>query len=299
MRETTVDRANGKWHGILTELGAPPAALTGRHCPCPFCGGEDRFRFTNHEGDGTFICNQCGRGGGVEFVKRLLGIEFKEAVQVIDKIVGSVDADRPRRRMDKRSIRMAMNELWGGAGRVREGDAVDAYLRGRGLALPNNREALRLHDRARAPDGTYHPAMLAMVTGADGKPATIHRTYLGKNGKADIETPRALMPGTLPDGSAIRLYRHRERLGIGTGIETSIAAARKFKVPTWAAINDSMLVKWIPPSGVKEVWIFGDNDIKMGGQAAAYALGHKLMTRFDVSCRVMIPDEAGKDWADG
>lgn len=140
--------------------------------------------------------------------------------------------------------------------------------------------------------------MLAMVHGPDGKPATIHRTFLCPNGKADIDMPRALMPGPVPDGAAIRLYNHKERLGIGTGIETSIAAARKFRIPTWAAINDTMLVKWVPPAGVKEVWIFGDNDEKMGGQAAAYALGHKLLTRFDVSCRVEIPDEIGKDWAD-
>ena len=45
--------ASGRWHGILTALGVPQEFLTGKHGPCPICGGKDRFRFDNKNGRGT------------------------------------------------------------------------------------------------------------------------------------------------------------------------------------------------------------------------------------------------------
>ena len=38
----------GKWPSTLLELGIPEEFLTGKHGPCPMCGGKDRFRFTEH-----------------------------------------------------------------------------------------------------------------------------------------------------------------------------------------------------------------------------------------------------------
>ena len=142
--------------------------------------------------------------------------------------------------------------------------------------------------------------MIAMVSTADGKPANIHRTFLRPDGsgKADMSEPRAMMPGRIPDGAAIRLANiHGERLGIAEGIETALAATLKFNIPTWAAINSTILAKWWPPAGVKEVVIFGDNDPLFGGQAAALALAHRLAVKgFAVDVR--IPPEVGRDWAD-
>ena len=45
-------QANGKWPDILATLGVPVSA-NGKHGPCPGCGGKDRFRFDNKDGDGT------------------------------------------------------------------------------------------------------------------------------------------------------------------------------------------------------------------------------------------------------
>ena len=52
------------WHGILVGLGVPASALVNKHGPCPVCGGNDRFRFDDKEGLGTFICSHCGAGDG-------------------------------------------------------------------------------------------------------------------------------------------------------------------------------------------------------------------------------------------
>ena len=79
-----------------------------------------------------------------------------------------------------------------------------------------------------------------------------------------------------PKGSAARLMEHRAALGIAEGIETAMSAATLFRLPCWAAINSCGLAAWVPPAGVSEVVVFGDNDPKFGGQAAAYNLAHRL-----------------------
>ena len=121
----------------------------------------------------------------------------------------------------------------------------------------------------------------------------VHRTYLTDHGtKADVPNPKQVS-GILPPGSAVQLYTPSEKLGIAEGIETAISAARRFDVPIWAALSANGLACWIPPSEVKEVIIFGDND-EAGLNAA-----QKLSDRLDgtVKVQVMIP-EAYKDWND-
>lgn len=57
--------ARGNWANIFqTVLGWSSQQTSGQHCPCPGCGGRDRFRFTNMDGDGSAFCNQCLRDGG-------------------------------------------------------------------------------------------------------------------------------------------------------------------------------------------------------------------------------------------
>ncbi|MBB2965103.1 toprim domain-containing protein, partial [Methylobacterium sp. R2-1] len=88
-----------------------------------------------------------------------------------------------------------------------------------------------------------------------------------------------------------------ERLGIAEGIETALAAARLFNMPVWAATNSTMLAKWQPPDCAREIVVFGDADPAFGGQAAAYALAHRLAVR-DRRVRVQLPPRIGSDWAD-
>ena len=56
------DAAHGRWTEILSGLGIEASHLRDRHGPCPGCSGEDRFRFDNLEGRGTWICSQGGNG---------------------------------------------------------------------------------------------------------------------------------------------------------------------------------------------------------------------------------------------
>jgi hypothetical protein len=88
----------------------------------------------------------------------------------------------------------------------------------------------------------------------------------------------------------------RRRHGVAEGIETALAAAQLFEQPVWAAISSAMLEKWTPPAGCNEVAVYADNDRKFGGQAAAYALAHRLSRDFDVT--VKLTPIVGSDWND-
>lgn len=79
-------KANGQWQGILSAVGADVPANT--HTACPACGGKDRFRFDDKDGNGTFICNQCGAGDGLDLVQRVLGVGVTEAAKEIAGIIG-------------------------------------------------------------------------------------------------------------------------------------------------------------------------------------------------------------------
>ena len=60
--KTVKNAANGKWREILSSAGIDTSLLKNHHSPCPGCGGKDRFRFDDLNGDGTFICSRGGRG---------------------------------------------------------------------------------------------------------------------------------------------------------------------------------------------------------------------------------------------
>lgn len=297
----TADMARGKWKGILQTLGIEGKFLTGKHTPCPVCGGEDRFRFDNREGAGTFICSVCGAGNGFKLLELVKGWDFRTAAAEVDKVVGNVRPEPVKPAPDLKQQRANLLRLWEQGERVTQGDPVHRYLMARGVGLPQNLDALRYVASCPVPNESGgRMAMVAKIVGLDGKGVNLHRTFLTPHGtKADMAEPRATMPGTLPDGCAIRLANiHGEWLGIAEGIETALAATERFGLPVWAAINATMLSKWQPPEGVSEIVIFGDADDKFGGQAAAYALAHRLVCRFKLKVDVRIPGTLGRDWAD-
>ncbi len=296
------ERARGRWTGLLPMLGVDSRYLSGRkNGPCPICGGKTRFRYDDKEGRGTWICNHCGAGDGADLAMKVLGIDFKELAERIGPLIGQVKPTAPRKERGEADTRKSLEALWRASKRVERGDAVSRYLSAR-VGLVGVPDCLRMVERLRYQDDnpSFHPGMIAKVTGLDGQGVNIHRTYLTADGrKADVESPRRMMQGTVPDGSAVRLFPPGTVLGIAEGIETAFAAASLFGVPVWAALNSTMLVKWEPPAGVEEVVVFGDADVKFAGQAAAFTLAKRLQRPlFDGRVRVEIPDTLGSDWCD-
>lgn len=81
-----MNASQGRWLYILTNLGIT-VPDNHKHGACPKCGGKDRFRFDDKNGKGTWFCNQCGHGDGLDLVKLVTGKETKTACQEVNKII--------------------------------------------------------------------------------------------------------------------------------------------------------------------------------------------------------------------
>jgi len=298
MSSDTALAAHGKWPGILRHLGVGEEFLTGRPSACPACGGTDRFCFDDRQGNGDYYCRQCGPGGGFDLLERSLGMSFADAARLIDEVVGRLpvhDAHGKKAPPDPAAARLALNRVWSEA--QPGAKCVSDYLRARGLAQPVP-ATLRGHESlAYFHEGKSYgsmPAMLAMVTGPDGKPQSIHRTYLN----AAVPVRKKMMtPVDSVRGGAIRLCPPAESLGIAEGIETALACAELFGVPMWSVYSARNMEAVMLPSEVRHVGIFADNDINGVGQRAADILRARLV-REGRTATVLVAPTLGCDWLD-
>jgi hypothetical protein len=195
------------------------------------------------------------------------------------------------------------------------------YLAGRGLdAAVLNPRVVRVHPAlpywSRDPNdrpicrGRF-PAMLALVSDADGRPVTLHRTYLRSDGrgKAAVPSPRKLMAharSTPLCGAAIRLSAAdtsaQVELGVAEGIETALAVQAMTDLPVWACLSATLLQGFRPPAGTQRLSIWTDRDRSGAGERAALALRQRLGSSLDV--RILLPpapipaNARGIDWAD-
>lgn len=86
IREVT-HTAAGQWPQVLAGLHIDVPDSPRKHAPCPACGGTDRFRFDDN-GRGSFICNQCGAGDGLDLIKRVNNCDATEAAQLAADVLG-------------------------------------------------------------------------------------------------------------------------------------------------------------------------------------------------------------------
>lgn len=298
---SVVEAARGKWHGILPQFGVDARFLRKQHGPCPMCGGKDRFIFDDKQGRGTYHCNQCGAGSGLQLISHIKGWDMTQVVKEVGRMVGSVEAREPEQELTDQQKKDALNKTWTGAQAVREGDPAHTYLTNR-VGHFTTSSVLRYHPDLWHPDErkTY-PALIAKVTDYDNKPVSIHRTFLDHSGnKAKIQKSKMVMSSTIPEGSAIRLMPYDHMLGIAEGIETALSAANIFGIPVWAAISASIMVKWKPPKNVERLVIFGDNDANFVGQISAFKLAFNLKKEYGdlMDIAVAIPNIRGADWND-
>ena len=220
------------WLMVLDALAsdalAPALRRPGRHVPCPVhgdgrnTGRGDGFRlFPDVDRTGGGICATCGAyPDGLALLQWLFGWSFPQTLARVASVLGLVGASsRPLvpgfartdrcqvLRPDPERVRRSLRRAWcesldpthPGAASLRR------YLAGRGLdAGVLNPRIVRFHpalpywDRD-ADDrplclGRF-PAMLALVSDADGRPVTLHRTYLRADGsgKAPVPSPKKLM----------------------------------------------------------------------------------------------------------
>lgn len=298
MRTKTVDAARGKWFGVLTALGVAETFLRNKQGPCPICGGETRFRFDDKEGQGTWICNKCGSGRGIELVMAIHGIEYKEACAKIDGVVGNAKMQTTTSR--KKDNTAIIERIVRDSRRSELGDPVSDYLRNRGLALPRGMKThggLEYWDAGQSL-GKF-PAMVARIWSAKNELVGLHITYLKDGKKAAVPSPRKLYGKTdgAIIGGAVRLFDRAEKIAVAEGIESALAYHAITGIPCWATTSATQLSRFEPPEGVKHVVVAGDNDKNYVGQHHSYALADLLYRKgYEVS--VDLPQVVGADWCD-
>lgn len=278
-------RARNRWRTILPLIGIDTKFLSRKNGPCPMCGGKTKFRFTDKDGVGLWICNDCGGGDGADLVMKFKGVSFKDAAIMIEEVIGQSPKEGPKPQKSEAELLAAMRASWNRAKAPSQGGPVERYLIGRGLKL-GGIAGIR-EDVSGA-----HPVMLAKVISPDGKAVNVHRTFLRPEGHQ-----RFMMEGATPVGSHVRLAPACATLGIAEGIETALSARDLFDVPVWAALNAANLEAFTPPEGVEHLMIFGDCDDNHHGQKAAETLAWRAR-RAKLRVTVQIPTIEGQDWND-
>jgi putative DNA primase/helicase len=302
----TSELARGRWPEILLRLGVPAEFLTGRHSACPFCGGVDRWRFTDHGSDGWWICNQCGRGRGIDLVMRLRNWTFRQAADAVDEVLRD-----PAPRLLKLSTRVKAAPIsgWHAWRRIEDlletatdPEVVTDYLSSRGLSVTS--PVLRGHqtcpyfaeDDDGQPAGAY-PAVLAPVIGPDGQLKTVHRIYDAPQ-LAKSQRKKTMRVISTMRGGAVRLFDvEDDTLAIAEGVETSLAVRELFGLPVWSCLTANGIKTFEPPAGLRRLHVYADNDRNAVGQLAAYALQQRAYND-GLTVDVRIPDAAGTDWLD-
>ena len=329
--------ANGRWQEIHAAIGIPRELLnTRKHQPCPHCGGKDRYRYTDYQGNGGFICNQCtpDGGSGFDLIMLVCGLDFADAVQETAALLGLQarrdDAPRPavrlaapapiappKDRQAELSARFQAARPLDGAG------AVCAYLQTRGLPVCADSLPAALRETVAdywADDGQGRkrvigrfPAMLAAVTLPDGSIQGLHTTYLQQsaNGWQKLNTPNpatgealaakkmySRFAGSLK-GAAVHLAAPdaQGRLIVAEGIETALAARALFGLPAVAALSAWGMRHFQIPAGVKELFVCADHDHSRTGIQAANALAVRAIKQ-GLAAHIWQPESAGFDALD-
>lgn len=319
--------ARGDWVYILNALWVDERITNGKHQPCPFCGGKDRFRFTDYQGDGGFICNQCQPQGGDGFalLMMLTGLPFKAVLSAVASVLGMSDttsAPRPiiapkpptTDQMDNIAL---VQGVWDKSRAIAENSPVLRYLHHRGLRLPENRlsKAIRhfeglgyWHDGQLV--GQYH-AMIAKICNIDGVLMGVHQTYLehlrGQYIKLDThpntgepipsKKMRVRYQGCLK-GCAVQLYQPIQGvLAVAEGIETALAVHEADGLPVWACLSAWGMANLTLPKGLTNLHIYADNDENDTGIKSAFKLAERA-EKTGVNVAIYEPELMGFDALD-
>lgn len=288
--------ARGKWYGILAKV-LGKENLTGDHGPCPICGGVDRFRWDDKDGEGGYYCSGCGPGRGMTLIMKSQNIDYAAAAKWVEEIL----CLEQKPKMKPVDPRVRLKRIMADVVKTVPGDPVAEYLTGRGLSeIP---PALQTHPgltywEEGKPAGVF-PAMVSMFRAPDGTAVTIQVQYVKDGAKAPVGISRKTLPGVGKTiGGAVRLWPAEDFLVVAEGVETAVAAYERIQLPAWATLSADSMAKFVWPEGLREIIIVGDNDMNFVGQVAAYTLARRVMVKGNLSVRVYFPKISGEDYLD-
>lgn len=298
MRPDAKELARGKWRGVLIANGIDENALRNVHGPCPACGGKDRFRFDDKEGNGTFYCSNCGAGDGFTLIMNVTGCDFVTAKKRVLEVLPGI-AQQTRREVSEEQRtkqRVArIREIWKSSHKTQPGDAVHRYLANRMLDTPSMLRCGKVwYDK----DHTFDAMVAPIAIGEEKNIIGLHVTFIKDGRKITLNPAKKTFRSERGlEGGAIRLCDHNGSLGIAEGIETALAAQKIHGVPTWAAMTANGMRAFRIPNDIIELCIFADQDASFTGLQAAYALAFRAKKQ-GVDVHVYAPEKMDTDWND-
>lgn len=316
------------WIPTLIRLGVDSSFLNGKHGPCLFCGGKDRWRFTNYQGKGVFICNQCTPegGNGAEIVMRLFGCSYGEAMDEIKEkaVVAPKTNGKAIKEKEFKENREKFLSIYKSLKPGRDTPA-EKYLRSRKITFPTpfkyHQSESKIITLGCFWIDSYLQGFGAMawkvIDYLSGGITQLHLTVLTEEGKkAPLQQPKLYTKSImeLPKEShrfAPLVLSDPKRIVLTEGIETGLSVHEIFKIidagivpPTIIACLDAgMLSRFRPAPGLPadaEYMICADNDQSETGINSAKACHARIISEpgFRGTANIYMPSETGEDWAD-
>lgn len=185
------------------------------------------------------------------------------------------------------------------------GTPAEAYLRDRGLAVPEGADLLAHLDLTHWETKAGYPALIGIVRDRAGNVVAIHRTYLQsdadqphKVAKASVAKPRMMLGKT--GGGAVRLAPLGQSgvLALSEGIETGLAVMVACPgLAVWATLSTSGMEQVQLPAEAKRIIILADHDASGAGLRAAETTARRLRAEHR-EVAIALPPEAGHDFND-
>lgn len=93
--QEVINNCRGNWTSIIGSITSlPETTFNKKGQPCPMCGGKDRFRYTDRNGEGAYVCRHCGGGSGVDLCMKSTGMEFVEVINSAGDYLSMIPVER-------------------------------------------------------------------------------------------------------------------------------------------------------------------------------------------------------------
>jgi hypothetical protein len=273
--------------------------------PCPRCGGRDRFSVNVRKQ--LFNCRGCGVGGdAIALARHLRGCSYVEAASLI----GREARQRPSKPAKGYDAAESVARILSGLQPVL-GAPGEAYLRTRGIDVEEVEDLLCRADAVgwnpsvyfHEPGHPLHGRRLGCIVAILTDPITarptgsISRTYIDRDLKK-------VGPAKSLDGARgiVRLSPDADvgqRLNIGEGIETCLAAASRWDnlKPIWSCGSAATLSRFPVLAGIEHLTIICDHDENGAGERAARELADRWLED-GREVRIIKPKTKGEDLSD-
>lgn len=333
-----LEAADGRWRDIFGSLCSElveAQSRPGKVVSCPV-HQEKKFRIFKKTAGSTSggICQLCGiKADGFALIQWVNNWGFHETLQQVGSLLGVEDPNGrkgigsiPSRSIPKTQVDVRgpsdrwtidwLNTTWTQCVKLTDPQAEPGrlYLRSRGILCwdrPGLARAIRFHPALpyQLEDGTkgITPAIVATITGRNGKGVTLHRIYLTPKGEKAFGSETKKMFAIPSDrtlvGARIQTSPAGEEVNISEGLETALAVETGIGKPVWPMVNKYLLENFMPDTNTKRVVVWADKDRSKAGENAAHALAVRLREQ-GIDVRVELPwgaipmNAKGIDWND-